>query len=103
MHIRDLGIDPVSEVGDFGVDSELAGVRTAKAPADSSDQSLCIVVGRVGDEERTTTVSLASILASLHETGTQHVWGHVLVHLSAIAVSEHGNVNLMESGRRGPA
>ena len=92
----DLGINPVSEVGDFGVDAELAGVRTAKAPADSSDQSLGIVVGRVGDEERTTTVSLASILASLHDTGTEHVWGHVLVHLAAVSIGKHCDVNLMK-------
>ena len=87
-------------MGNLGVDPDHIANRTAKAPADSSNESLRIVVCRVGDEERPTTVSLASVLPSLLDTGTQHVWGHVRVHVAAVAVGKHGDVNLVKSVRR---
>ena len=73
-------------------------VGTAKAPADHPDQALSVVVRRICDEERTSTVALASIFAPLHDSSTEHVRGHVLVHLAAVAVSEHSDVDLVKSG-----
>ena len=92
-------IDPVSEVRNLSIDPKLARIGTAKAPADGSDQGLSVVVGRIPDEERTSAVALASIFPSLHDSSTEHVRGHVLVHLAAVAVSEHGDVDLVKSGR----
>jgi hypothetical protein len=43
---------------------------------------------------------LASVFPSLHESSTEHVGGHVLVHLTTIAISKDCDVNLVKSGWR---
>ena len=91
-------IEPVPEVGHLGVDPQLAWIGTTKAPADHSDQALSVVVGRVGYEERATTVSLASVLSSFHESSTEHVRSHVPVHIAAVPVSKHSDIDLVKGG-----
>ena len=66
-------IKPVSEVGHLSVDPQLAWIGTPKAPADSSYEGLCVVVGGIGDEERTPTVSFADSFVDIPlHSRTQH-------------------------------
>ena len=84
----------------LGVDTELAGGSTAEAPADDTDESLGAIVGSVRREERTAGVALARVLPALLHSGADHVRGHVVVQRAAVAISEDGDVNLLEMGSK---
>ena len=83
-------------MSNLGVDAELTGDSAAEAPADNTDQGLGVVVDSVGREERTAGVALAGVFPALPDAGADHVRGHEVVHLAAVAISEDGDLDLLE-------
>merc|ERR1719450_587283 len=58
----DLGIDPVSKFGNFGVDAKHPVRSTAISPADNSDEVVLVRFIAL-HSERSTTVALTAVLA----------------------------------------
>ena len=80
----------------FCIDPQLTRYSTAEAPADDSNESLSVVVGWVGCEERPAAVALAGVLSALFDTRAHHVRGHVGVHVATVPVRKDSNINLLE-------
>ena len=86
-----VAVDPVDEVAGLGVDSGVAGLGTAVAPAHHSGQLSTAHEGTAG-------VSLAGVLAALVKPGADHGVGDVTlpVGVAAVVVADHGDVDLHE-------
>ena len=87
-----VAVDPVDEVAGLGVDSGVAGLSTAVAPAHHSGQLSTAHEGTAG-------VSLAGVLAALLQTSADHGVGDVALSVGATAVviAHHGDIDLHES------
>ena len=91
-------IQPRIKVGDFRIDSQGILSSTPKSPADHSDERHPVILSRVSSDKRTSTVSLASILATSHEASAEHVVSHVAVHGTTVSISEDCHIDLMKPG-----
>ena len=81
-------------MGDLGVDTEGVRSSTAVAPADDSHQRQGVVLGRISSHQGAAAVTLAGVLTSSHEAGTEHVLRHLGGHGAAVSVSEHRHPGL---------
>lgn len=80
-------------VGNVGVDTGLASTGTAVAPRDNTDD---LVVG----DERTSTVTLAGVLATLLKTSADHAAGDLVgVVAAAGAAVDDGNRDVLKGVR----
>ena len=92
-------LEPLSEVGDLGVNTESVRPGTAPAPADNSYQSQGLVLAGVSGYQGTPAVSLAGVLPSRHQAGADHVLLHDGVHGATLPLREDRHSDMMESGR----
>lgn len=84
-------VDPVHKVGDLRVHAGVGGARTAVAPGDDA------ILGAVS-KERTTRVSLASVLSALRQARADHMVGDVgnTVGDPAVGVTHDGDLHLQK-------
>lgn len=85
---------------DLRVNTESIGLSTAIAPADHSYESEGVALGGISSYQGTPTVSLASVLTSSHEPGTEHVFAHGGVHGATVSVTKDRDTNMIEVGRQ---
>merc|ERR1719436_984983 len=98
VYLEAVGVDPVDKVAGLGVDTGVAGLGTAVAPADHSGQLVAAHEGTAG-------VSLARVLASLIQSSADHGVGDVALSVGATAVivADHGDVDLHEGAGQAAA
>ena len=95
-HVGLGGVDPVGELGNFGVDTGVVGTGTSVTPGDNTDKG-------VANSKRATRVSLARVPTTGGETGAEHGVQNVggSVGLTADGVSDDGNGDLSEGSGDG--
>ena len=59
-----------------------------------------VVLAGICSYQGTPTVSMASVLTSSHEAGTEHVLRHQRVHGAAVSVCKDRDTNMIEEGRQ---
>merc|ERR1712214_197012 len=67
LQVPHLLLEPAGEVGDLRVDPQGILSSTPKSPADHTNEGHCHILVRICSNQRTSTVSLTSILATSHE------------------------------------
>ena len=97
-HLTKVGIDERKESANTSVNTRLASLSTAITPGNDTNE----LAGRRIDEGAT-RVTLAGVLTTGSNTGTDHVvsdLGNAVV-VAASGARDDGNIDLAESGGRG--